>query len=65
MCLYQDNQRQSVSVLDGEAVKRSRIREEEYRKIGVVGSGSYGKVYLAEEIATSRIVALKVISKSQ
>ncbi|XP_075262980.1 RAC-beta serine/threonine-protein kinase A-like isoform X3 [Convolutriloba macropyga] len=47
------------------SVRRNRIREEEYVKLGPVGSGSYGKVYLAEEVATKRLVALKILEKAK
>lgn len=40
-----------------------KMEMEKYDSFHMIGAGSYGTVYSAREIATNRIVAVKIIKK--
>ena len=44
---------------------RVRITEDQFTKLGQVGRGAYGAVYIAKDNNTNKIVALKVISRKE
>lgn len=39
------------------------VRVNDFKKLSVIGKGSYGKVYLVEYIATKELYAMKVLDK--
>lgn len=44
---------------------KKKVGDFTYDKENVLGAGQYGKVHLAEEIATKKKVAVKVIDKDK
>lgn len=44
--------------------KQGKVSKEDFTLISVIGSGSYGKVYLVRKISNQKIYAMKVLKKS-
>jgi serine/threonine protein kinase len=44
--------------------RRTKLKPEDFKKICLLGSGGYGKVYLAKKKDTDEVVALKTVNKA-
>jgi len=44
---------------------RDKVGPEDFMPLKMLGSGSFGEVYLVREIATGELFAMKVLSKSK
>lgn len=44
--------------------KKGHISKEDFSIISLIGTGSYGKVFLVRKIDTGKIYAMKVLTKS-
>jgi serum/glucocorticoid-regulated kinase 2 len=44
--------------------KKGKISKEDFSIISLIGTGSYGKVFLVRKIDSGKIYAMKVLTKS-
>lgn len=52
----------SKTMIEPKAVTQVSYRLQDFQKIGLLGSGGFGKVYLVRHLPTDILFAMKVIS---